>query len=96
MALVAKGNADNVFSAVDNMMAGFAGEPNLIETVQKIAKRCEFRRRYELAKGIQQKLTANFSGTAVGQKAALEAAKGNVLSLVKSRKYSEAEQAGQF
>jgi TolA-binding protein len=89
--LIMSKDYDAAEKALDKLVADFHEHPDLPEALYWIAERYAWSDRYEEAKSVHQEIIKDFPDSPFAEGAELGFSKANVLSLMMSKEYNEAE-----
>ncbi len=93
MALTTSKNFSQAQTALDNLITNFPNHPDLPATIFRVAREYEWQLRLEDAKSRYQQVIQNYPCSSYAGQAAMGIARAEVVSLIKSKNYSQAEAA---
>ncbi len=93
LSLIASGNYSQAEEALDKLVTDFSGHPDLPEILNRIAEGYEWSGGYEQAESVYQQVIQNHPDSSSAGKAELGISMTDVLSLIMSGNYSQAEEA---
>jgi TolA-binding protein len=86
-------NYDQAKQELNQLIADFPSHPNLPDTLFRVAERYEWSLKFEESKSAYQKIVQNHPASSFKNRAQLSSSRLDVLSLLMSKDYSQAEQA---
>jgi len=93
LSLIISAKYDPAREAVDKLLADFANEPDLAETLYWVARRYGWSDKYEEEKNLYQKIIQNHPDNPFANKARLGFARADVLSLILSKNFDQGQTA---
>jgi TolA-binding protein len=93
LSLIMSGEYNRAKELIDELVANFSKYPGFPNALYDIAKRYEWADKYEEAKNTYHQIMQNYPDTSLSKRVVLDFSRVNILSLILSKNYAEADNA---